>query len=107
MIKLLENIQKNNNFSFNFLRRSITIQKVKSFENFDVSLQSIYSKSSNLTTKCGGSFGFKNSNVINITSPNYPYQYNTNIRCNYLIKVKYLFKKIALNLINIQKIEKI
>lgn len=37
-------------------------------------------------SQCGGEFEI-NSNSLVITSPNYPEQYDKNMRCNYLIKV--------------------
>jgi hypothetical protein len=35
---------------------------------------------------CGGEVEITNEKVTEITSPNYPFQYDPNIRCNYLIK---------------------
>lgn len=49
--------------------------------------QSINNGQYSATKACGGEFLVALNQQTQISSPNYPAQYPTNVRCNYLIKV--------------------
>ena len=42
---------------------------------------------------CGGEFDFDMNQKVIIASPNYPNQYVQNLKCNYLIKVSWLYSE--------------
>ncbi len=44
-----------------------------------------------MTTKCGGTYDLNKNKKVEITTPNYPRPYDSNIFCNYLIKVLVIF----------------